>query len=349
MTTDMPIGRVPTMSWGEFRRALEVQTQFVVQCAESIAYMKTIQSIPNSPDWYPPFGTNGKEWTDNNKRNYNFPANVKQGGTVGGQCCGYNLTTTLNNDYLPVLKKPDENEVVYYHRIRKKALDYCMAVYASHLASTVPSVAMLTSTSMAKMKIDPASFMVARSYAELEQSTKNSGCTPGQLREWDYHIHKEALQLLATIGIVECGYFNPAQLVQKVLANHPVSTSTLSDWINYYATDRAITPEFPGSKCDATTGLVVDVTQDEQSQEDPESQDDEDELNHAETNIVRGEAALCVIFPTGFKKTKLLPTLFLKDFISWVRKQLPTLALHVITLVFMCLIYLMHAFTNILK
>jgi hypothetical protein len=158
------------------------------------------------------------------------------------------------------------------------------------------------------------------------------------LREWDYYIHKEALQLLATIGIVECGYFNPAQLVQKVLANNPVSTSTLSDWINYYATDRQINPAFPGSKCDATTGLVVDVTPDEQSQEDPESQEDEDELNHAETNIVTGEAALVVLFTTGFKTTKLFPMVFLKDFISWVRTLLPTLALHVITLVFMCLI-----------
>jgi hypothetical protein len=161
MTPDMPMERVPTVSWGEFRTALEVQTMFVVQCAESIAYMKKIQSISNSKEWYPPFGTKGKEWTDNNKRNYDFPANVKQGGTCGGECCGYNLTTTLNNDYLPVLKKSDDNEVEYYHRIRKRALDYCLAVYASHLASTVPSVAMLTSTSMAKMKIDPASFMGA--------------------------------------------------------------------------------------------------------------------------------------------------------------------------------------------
>ena len=338
MTPDMQMKRVPTVSWGEFRTALESQTMYVVQCAESIAYMQEIQSTSNSKEWYPPFGTKGKEWTDNNKRNYDFPANVKQGGTCGGECCGYNLTTTLNNDYLQVLKKSDDNEVEYYHRIRKRALEYCLAVYASYLASTVPSVAMLTSTSMADMKINPAFFMVARTYAELEASTKNSGCTPGQLREWDYHIHKEALQLLATIGIVECGYFNPAQLVQKVLANKLVNTSTLSDWITYYATDRQINPAFPGSKCDVTTGLVVDVTPAEQDQVEPVSKEDEDELEDADNNIVTGDAALTVIFPSGFKTTRLFPMGFLKDFISWVRKLLPTLALHVITLVFMCLI-----------
>jgi hypothetical protein len=98
-----------------------------------------------------------------------------------------------------------------------------------------------------------------------------------------------------------------------------------------------------------TTGLVVDVTPAEQDQVEPVSKEDEDELNDAENNIVTGEAAMTVIFPTGFKTTRLFPMGFLKDFVSWVRKLLPTLALHVITLVFMCLIWLMHAFTNILK
>jgi len=310
----------PTIAWGEFRKALEVQTLFVVQCAEAVAYMKKIQSIQNSTAWYPPYGEDGPQWTTNNKGNYDFSSNVKQGGTSGGECSGYNLTSTLNNEYVPMLKKTDDNEVEYYHRIRKKALEYCLAVYASHLASTVPSVAMLTSTSMANMKINPACFMAARNYVELEESTKNSGCTPGQLRAWDFHIHKEALHLLATIGIAECGYFNPQQLVNRVLANRHVQSSTVADWISKYENDRDVPTKHPGSTYDinAKPGLVVGIELVEDSQEDHESQEDEDELKEAGSDIVSGDAALFKMFETGHKKTKLFPSEFLKDFIHWV-------------------------------
>jgi len=318
------------MEWTEYNLAVEQQTMYVIQCADAIAYVKTLERTGGQPEWYPPYGCDQKKWLVENKKHYNqYHQNIKKGDQSQGTCCGYNLNHAANQ-LQDLFKTQDKDEVTYYHRIRHRALEYCLAMYAANCALQDVTVDMFLPSTVNARDPEANVLLYASTYKDLEEALKATTTTPANMRENDWYIIRSILSTLATVGIIAAGVYDPRLLINKVLGNPAVPSNSVNSWVKSYAKLRNIdsgTQKGAGYNL-ATCQVIAPASQESATPIiEPHAQLDNDQGTQSEMeadgyddepDVLPEDEAIVPIMGGGHNRGQLFDVSTMTDFVKYV-------------------------------